>query len=173
MFRLRIAVATFGLAVTLLAALPSTASAHPATGDWSNNHSLCTTCAVRQGDIVGLWQTLLWADGLLAPCGSSGVDGHFGPVTRSATIAWQRNWNSAHPGDRISVDGIVGPQTWSRAESKLLSANFGFFIYGGAVASPLLEERTDGTWLFVPAADDAGGGGLFGTSHPAITFDRC
>ena len=172
MSRLRLLAATFVVAVALVAALPSTASAHPATGDLRNNHTLCTACAVRQGDIVGLWQTMLWADGFLGQCGSSGVDGFFGQVTRRATINWQTNWNNTHPGDRISADGIVGPQTWGRAESKVLSINFGFFLYEGAIAHPTMREDQNSVWTFEPAAV-FGTGELFGTNHPAITIPRC
>jgi N-acetylmuramoyl-L-alanine amidase len=40
-------------------------------------------------------------------CGSSGVDGSFGPATENAVKSFQ-NYNS------LSVDGICGPKTWAK-----------------------------------------------------------
>ncbi|WP_268985260.1 peptidoglycan-binding protein [Streptomyces sp. CC228A] len=42
--------------------------------------------------------------------GSAGVDGDFGAGTRNAVLAFQR-------AARLSVDGIVGPQTWAALRS--------------------------------------------------------
>src|SRR6476646_9693583 len=38
------------------------------------------------------------------------VDGRFGPRTRRAVVAYQR-------ANRLTVDGIVGPQTWGRLKA--------------------------------------------------------
>jgi GH25 family lysozyme M1 (1,4-beta-N-acetylmuramidase) len=56
---------------------------------------------IRRGstgpDVVA-WQKILG----LVP------DGDFGPVTETATMEWQRK-------NEITVDGVVGPQTWAKA----------------------------------------------------------
>ena len=70
--------------------------------DWNNNHQLCGTCTVDYGNIVGMWQNILHADGFLARCGSGGIDGDYGPVTGNATQDWKQFW------DVGSNDRIVG-----------------------------------------------------------------
>ncbi|MEM6532686.1 MAG: peptidoglycan-binding protein [Myxococcota bacterium] len=45
---------------------------------------------------------------------ASDRDGVFGPVTSARLREWQSGWNSARPDDPISVDGVAGPQVWSR-----------------------------------------------------------
>jgi hypothetical protein len=120
------------------ALLATSAAADPAFGRWSKNHTLhchvgCapadTGVTVGEGDIVALWQQILWADGFLAKCGSTGIDGNFGPRTYEGTHSWQQYYSSYATQDIISqvhnashyyVDGIVGGQTWSLAESFLV-----------------------------------------------------
>jgi peptidoglycan hydrolase-like protein with peptidoglycan-binding domain len=60
---------------------------------------------LRSGDMGGDVrdaQTLLAKHGFLP---SSGVDGQFGPQTRSAVVAFQR-------AKGLSADGVIGPATW-------------------------------------------------------------
>lgn len=65
---------------------------------------------------TGLWQAILWADGAIESNGTTyddvDIDCQFGPNTAAAT----RNWQSMHG---VGVDGIVGPQTFGRADDNL------------------------------------------------------
>ena len=56
------------------------------------------------GETVRALQLLLIGRG--CRCGPRGADGDFGPATQGAAESFQR-------GHRLSVDGIVGPATWS------------------------------------------------------------
>lgn len=56
------------------------------------------------GETVRALQLLLIGRGYR--CGPRGADGDFGPATQGAAESFQR-------GRRLSVDGIVGPATWS------------------------------------------------------------
>lgn len=95
-------VATVGLSV----GVAGPASAHEVVGTWSDNHMICKYAdpCVNSGNLVKLWQSILWADGLY-----SDVDGVFGPNTHNATVAWQTKYVD-------DVDGWVGSETWSQAE---------------------------------------------------------
>lgn len=67
------------------------------------------TRTLRQGatgDDVRNWQTFLVSRGL----DTGGIDGIFGPVTRSSTMAFQRDAG-------IAVDGVAGPETYRAAQS--------------------------------------------------------
>jgi hypothetical protein len=50
--------------------------------------------------------------------------------------AFQKLWNRNHPGDKITVDGIWGPQT----ESRMKKAPADGFPIGAACASPLMHD---------------------------------
>ncbi|PSK91708.1 putative peptidoglycan binding protein [Haloactinopolyspora alba] len=72
--------------------------------------SLCHGCSNSWNtDTVLMWQAILMADGLLS---SDGLDGRFGPNTKEATEEWQDRRD-------LSVDGMVGPQTWDAADEYL------------------------------------------------------
>ena len=58
-----------------------------------------------KGNEVKAMQTLLIGYGY--SCGTSGVDGSFGPATENAVKAYQ-NYNN------LSVDGVCGPKTWAK-----------------------------------------------------------
>lgn len=81
-------------------------------GDHANElgHSLCNGCSNSQGtDLVVMWQSILYAEGLLR---KSDIDGYFGSRTATATKEWQGLFN-------LSKDGKVGPRTWDAADSRL------------------------------------------------------
>lgn len=59
-----------------------------------------------RGPDVDVWQKFV---------GISPTTGYYGEATAGKTRNWQTAWNNSHPGDKISVDGKVGPQTWMRA----------------------------------------------------------
>jgi peptidoglycan hydrolase-like protein with peptidoglycan-binding domain len=80
------------------------------------------------GDVVRSLQTLL-TNGALDQWGTTpqGIDGNFGPHTRASVEAFQ-SWGG------VSVDGIVGDQTWSvslRGMSATLESGVGLqFVIG-------------------------------------------
>ena len=58
-----------------------------------------------KGDDVRNAQELLRARGY--SIGSSGIDGKFGPATKKAVIAFQKDHN-------LTPDGVIGPRTWEK-----------------------------------------------------------
>lgn len=85
-------------------------------------HSLCYGCADSWNtDLVMMWQAILFAHLHL---NANDIDGQFGPRTRDATIAWQRERG-------ISADGVVGPQTWRTADNRLSLLSNGDVVYNG------------------------------------------
>lgn len=99
------------------------------TDDWGDNfdelgHSLCDGCAHSSNtDLVLMWQTVLFAEGLLP---KSGLDGDFGPTTASATRAWQRRFG-------LGDDGMVGDATWGAADDRLRWNSQGALLYDAKV----------------------------------------
>lgn len=101
------------LAVCLTLAVSTTAFAY--SSSYTNFSGLPVTniSAVNKGNVVGLWQSILWADGYLWKCTSqhtNAIDGYFGPGTQSATRLWQKTYMGAG-----AADGSVGPKTWAKA----------------------------------------------------------
>lgn len=82
--------------------------------DWGNAHLICVNCSVSQGNQVGVWQSVLFVDGYLARCGSTGIDGYFGSSTETGTENWQSK-------EGMAVDGMVGSQSWGRASNYLFN----------------------------------------------------
>lgn len=76
-----------------------TASPAPAaTGDWRTFKTLCKAgWCVNNGNLVRLWQAVLWADGNFNS--TSEIDGDFGSRTHSATVEWQGDWWVAQDGE--------------------------------------------------------------------------
>lgn len=71
---------------------------------------LCVGCSYSWNtDLVIMWQMILVAEGLIS---AFDVDGKFGTQTHNATRAWQRRYG-------LADDGIVGRQTWGKADDKL------------------------------------------------------
>src|SRR4029079_17165536 len=95
-------------AVTALTVGLTASPAHAASGSWNTNKTVCQAgWCVNNGNLVRLWQAILWADGKFSS--TADIDGDFGPRSNSATIAWQNDW-------WVCADGEVGPITWGRAE---------------------------------------------------------
>lgn len=98
------------------------------TDDWGDNHTICQGCTVPKGNVVGVWQGVLWVDGFSGGAGriftNCDVDGGFGPVTASATADWQAGIGG------LTVDGKVGAGTWGKADT-YLGASSSYVLYYG------------------------------------------
>ncbi len=184
--------------------LPSgSAQAHPASSAWSANHTLSchfgcgpdTGVTVGEGDIVALWQQVTYADGFLpALCGSTGVDGRFGLRTHQATHNWQQYMSSYATSTIVEtlknatqfyVDGIVGPQTWSLARSRLVLVGYDPDTVSTVYYYPGIADRE----FYVYDEFRIGGPQVFSeettfepftssysrtdTNHPAVTYPTC
>lgn len=133
-----------GLAFTFTIGTSSTAFAKAqscnsvATGDWSNN------CTVYEGNISNFVLAIQEViDDSLGGCYTA-IDGHFGPNTFATVECFQRYHH-------LSVDGIVGPQTWNALQQQLvrLPSGGGWLSYNTVFANGLTgyEENADsGVW---------------------------
>lgn len=126
--RSRIRSTILAVAVLTLSVMPGVANAtdldgniYSPVGEWPDEHLLKKGGYYAVSDITGVWQAILWADGYLGKCGSSGVDGRFGTGTKNATYSWQG-------GRGLTADGIVGSNTWGKAD------NYNVYISGTSSA---------------------------------------
>lgn len=109
MFKRLRRIAVLFAAVTVVTVGLGAAPAHAATGSWSTNKTVCqASWCVNNGNLVRLWQAILWADGKFSS--TTDIDGDFGSRTNSATISWQGSW-------WVDQDGEVGPNTWGAASN--------------------------------------------------------
>ena len=108
---------------------------------------MATPATISQG---ATGSTVRWAQYLLVRTREQldyhQIDGIFGPVTKSAVEAFQA-------GDNLTVDGIVGPQTWAalggnRAEPPTLSQGA-----HGQVVERLQNALNEGRGDFAPATN--------------------
>jgi peptidoglycan hydrolase-like protein with peptidoglycan-binding domain len=99
--------------------------AHAATKCISNTYSLGgqSTCIGYIQQMLNWWQKP----------NKIAVDNGFGPITRNAVIQYQRSWSG-----QLSVDGIVGPKTWSYLCSPTLNP------WGSGVGYPVAAARAAG-----------------------------
>jgi peptidoglycan hydrolase-like protein with peptidoglycan-binding domain len=140
------------LALALLAApVARPVAAHPEAGGWSDNHQLCDGCDVQTGNIVMLWQAIVWADLVGDNCGDY-LDGIWGPVTKGLTVKWQQAYG-------LQADGIVGPKTWAKAQSRLVPGvrveNGQNYTYPGRFYPLELFKFNDNVWSFrAPTASE-------------------
>lgn len=106
------------LTVTAVLASATIASADSIVGfnsvndDWGDNHTISNSGSISTGNVVGVWQSALWADNELPNATCSNVDGLFGGITEDATIDWQQARG-------LGADGIVGTNTWGLADNNL------------------------------------------------------
>jgi len=163
------------VAAALVLALLSAAqvSAHPMSShtSWTNNDTLSSGSV---GDIVAVWQLVLFLEGYLDRCGANGIDGIFGSNTDTAT----RRYQSQH-GVTGGADGIVGPNTWSHAFSHVKFfvqvPGFDYYRYDATTAadapSALRWNYATTQWqAFIPVA---GGWKWIGSNHPTRNFTPC
>lgn len=122
------AVAGAGVAIAVMAAgqLVAVAPAHASaaqqviagggdvTDDFGDEATLSRYGQYRHSNAVALWQWILKIEGLY----SGAIDCDFGPATQSATVAFQTRYQLS------SKDGIVGLQTWTRADNNLHNEGF-------------------------------------------------
>jgi hypothetical protein len=107
------------LAAGLVSATPAQASAAQGvisgsgavTDDFGDEATLSRYGQYRYSTAVALWQQILVAEGFLT---SAGVDCDFGPATEAATVKYQQRYG-------LTADGIVGTQTWSKADNFLVN----------------------------------------------------
>ncbi|MEU6535352.1 peptidoglycan-binding domain-containing protein [Streptomyces sp. NPDC047000] len=85
----------------------------------------------RRSDLIGLWQSMLWADGYSA---RSQVTCTYDRATADATRTWQSN-------HRLSADGIVGPATWGAAAHRIVPAGPWLVYQGEHFGLPLRADR--------------------------------
>jgi peptidoglycan hydrolase-like protein with peptidoglycan-binding domain len=106
------------------------------TDDLNNEATLCNGCSYSLGNYAGMWQTILWADGKLS---SANIDCQFGSQTASATRSWQ-----SHEG--LGSDGIVGPNTRSKASSYLIGGTY--ISYVGLDHYPTFYRHTSNNYYY-------------------------
>ncbi|MGC4806892.1 peptidoglycan-binding domain-containing protein [Micromonospora sp. DT233] len=139
-----VAVAVTGGALAVSAA-PAVASVSQGyitgSGDWRDDwgdEGPVSASTRSHNNVVGAWQTILWADGYLT---QADVDCRFGSATTAATKEWQS--------DRGLVsDGVVGAQTLAKAATKLdVYEQEGWYWYDGAGSNFIYFGRhADGKW---------------------------
>ncbi len=106
-------VSATSLALVLSVAAVTAASAAIYSSSHTTLQSLPTigTTYTHRGDVVALWQNVLYTDYELDLCvstnPSTAIDGYFGNNTKAATMRWQ-----AARG--LTADGIVGRHTWNK-----------------------------------------------------------
>ena len=141
--------------------------------DWSIGDLLCAapaSCDSHQGNQVGWWQTILWADGFLNKCGGQGVDGIFGAYTKQQTTAWQSLYGGS--------GGAVGSQTRAAAREFVVydssdPPRYFFHYIGAATRYPKYVKWSDSdphVWYFSPAADPLAS---YTTNHSTFAFTTC
>ena len=81
----------------------------------------------RRSDLIGLWQSVLWADGYSE---RSGVTCTYDEATAGATRVWQSNHH-------LSADGIVGPATWGAAAERIVPVGQWMVYQGERYGLPL------------------------------------
>ncbi|MET8290341.1 hypothetical protein ACGFWD_33385 [Streptomyces sp. NPDC048448] len=79
--------------------------------DWQGQRRL-EEGRVAPSDLVGLWQSVLWADGYVP---RSGITCRYDTTSSDATRIWQGNHD-------LSPDGIVGPASYGFVGHRLVQA---------------------------------------------------
>ncbi|GIG20682.1 hypothetical protein Cch01nite_14060 [Cellulomonas chitinilytica] len=174
-------VATITLMVAMVAGTSVAANAYSAS--YSDFRGLPTlgTAYVKQGNVVGLWQNILFRDGYINKCTSLSavaIDGYFGSGTAAATKRWQANHG-------LAADGIVGKASWAAASTRLRGPSFyewdassELWGYEGAGGwFDLVRRPADSlslphdSWTFVSLSNPNGGDKEI--IWPSITFRTC
>ncbi|MGH8936882.1 MAG: peptidoglycan-binding domain-containing protein [Acidimicrobiia bacterium] len=162
-----VAMASALTAVSVLAHPMDRSGGAGSTDDWPDEHLLCKpedcNTEISSGNVVGVWQVILWAEDLLADCGGTGVDGIFGSTTKTQTIAWQQAFG-------IGADGKVGQTTWGTADNRTFEPDGKTVIYDAMRTTKSVE-------FYLPAPGtvyQVGWKGAFvNTDHFDRSIDRC
>ncbi|MEU7924387.1 peptidoglycan-binding domain-containing protein [Micromonospora sp. NPDC049107] len=103
--------------------------------DWGDEGVLSTT-SHSYSLATGLWQQVLKGEGLY----SGSVDCAFGPMTKSATEAFQSRYH-------LPIDGAAGPQTMGRADDFLkLGTTDTYIDYDRGINGGAWFRRIDSTY---------------------------
>ncbi|WP_157974788.1 peptidoglycan-binding domain-containing protein [Glycomyces dulcitolivorans] len=159
------------MAIAMLFATATTASAGTVTHSWSDNPELCNSSScTRNGNVVRAWQTLV-LNNVYGDCGNVGcyptygcwfVDGAFGSNTAAGTEEYQDLLD-------VTADGWVGSNTWGAVYDRLVRypANdsttvLGYYVSGmhpayGSPRTYFKRDTTNGYWYFQDRCD----GGLW------------
>jgi len=81
------------------------------TDDFGDEATLSRTGPYRYSTAVALWQTILAIEGFID---NDGIDCDFGSGTEAATKSFQRRYG-------LTADGVVGPNTWKKADNYLVN----------------------------------------------------
>jgi hypothetical protein len=69
--------------------------------------------ADKKHQVEDTQQILLWASHTYGwDCNPGAIDNKTGPITEAAVRGFQKRYNVEFPDTTITIDGIVGPQTW-------------------------------------------------------------
>ncbi len=106
------ATSAMALGSTGVALADNAAGSGDVTNDWGSgdgaNHTIRRGGTVASGNLVGVWQAVLWSYGghpAADPFTDCDVDGQFGAKTERATMRVQGD-------EGLAADGVVGPATW-------------------------------------------------------------
>ena len=110
----------------------------------------------RRSDLIGLWQSVLWADGYAA---RSSVTCTYDQATAEATRVWQSNHH-------LSADGIVGSATWGAAAERIVPVGQ-WMVYQGERYDLPLHQAPDGVYEVYDA------GRFHRLRTNAVTLTRC
>ncbi len=145
----RIGASALLASTSVIAATNDAADASVAGGSWAATASTLSLGSLSNQ--VGFWQTLLCSNNLLP------VDGNFGSLTKSRTIAFQSQMLHYTGG---WLDGVVGWHTWSDTQAArdpdaptypaLQSLSGGFYSYmaGGNPVKLYWDGGSTSLWKF-------------------------
>ncbi|GAA2678291.1 hypothetical protein GCM10010400_46890 [Streptomyces aculeolatus] len=129
-------------------------------GDWSDEGIISATEYSSSGATC-MWQRILVAEGAPKTNGilfsNADIDGHFGPNTTHAT-KWLQ-WKYGLVDSPSKADGRVGPNTFSKAEDKLVKTGGSTtpgstvtFSFKGWRSSTTMVRDGEGKYLFSAGA---------------------
>lgn len=110
-----------------------------ATGEWSNN---CTVSEGADSRYVVAIQMMVDSQEI---CPSLNIDGDFGPATLAGVECFQREYG-------LSVDGIVGPQTWQAMRNSLgyynTSGGYNYYYSSGEGNVDFRRTNSNDAWYY-------------------------